>query len=49
MSIFPLYSALLDRGRTKNSESEEEDELPVGDRVNRYGRRVGNWRLCISC
>lgn len=30
---------------SKDSESEEEDEFPEGDRVNHYGRKVGNWRL----
>ena len=37
-----------DENDPKDSESEEEHELPVGDRVNRYGRRVGNWRLRFS-
>ena len=33
---------------SKDSESEEKDELPEGARVNRYGRKVGNWRLRYS-
>ena len=33
---------------SKDSKSEEEDELPEGARVNRYGRKVGNWRLRYS-
>ena len=33
---------------SKESESEEKDELPEGARVNRYGRKVGNWRLRYS-
>lgn len=42
-----------DENESKDSEAEkeeeeEEEELPVGDRVNRYGRRVGNWRLRYS-
>ena len=37
-----------DENDSKDSESEEEDELPEGARVNRYGRQVGNWRLCYS-
>ena len=31
-----------------DSEREEENELPEGDRVNRYGRKVGNWRWRYS-
>ena len=30
---------------SKDSKSEEEDQLPKGARVNRCGRKVGNWRL----
>ena len=37
-----------DENDSKDSESEEEDELPVGNRANCYGRRVGNWRLQYS-
>ena len=37
-----------DENDSKDSESEEEDELPEGARVNRYGRKVGNWRLRYS-
>lgn len=33
---------------SKDSEIEEEDELPEGDRVDRYGRRVGSGRLRYS-
>ena len=32
----------------KDSENEEEDELPEGARVNCYCRKVGNWRLRYS-
>ena len=37
-----------DENDSKDSESEEEDELPEGARVNRYGRKVGNWRWRYS-
>ena len=37
-----------DENDSKDSKSEEEDELPEGARVNRYGRKVGNWRLRYS-
>ena len=37
-----------DANNSKDSKSEEEDELPEGARVNRYGRKVGNWRLRYS-
>ena len=37
-----------DKNDTKDSENEEEDELPEGARVNRFGRKVGNWRLRYS-
>ena len=37
-----------DENEPKESEIEDEDELPVGDWVNSYGRRVGNWRLRCS-
>ena len=37
-----------DENKSKDSESEEEDELPEGARVNRYGRKVGNWRFLYS-
>jgi len=37
-----------DENDSKDSESEEEDELPEGAGVNRYGRKVGNWRLRYS-
>ena len=33
---------------SKDSESEEKDELPEGARVKRYGRKVGNCRLRYS-
>ena len=33
---------------SKDSKSEEEDELLEWARVNRYGRKVGNWRLRYS-
>ena len=37
-----------DENDSKDSESEGEDELPEGARVNRYGRKVGNWSLHYS-
>ena len=37
-----------DENDSKDSESEGEDELSEGATVNRYGRRVGNWRLRYS-
>ena len=37
-----------DKNDTKDSENEEEDKLPEGARVNRFGRKVGNWRLRYS-
>lgn len=38
-----------DENDSKNSEAEErEEELPVGGRVNCYGRRVSNCRLRYS-
>ena len=33
---------------SKDSKSEEKDELPEGARVKRYGRKVSNWRLRYS-
>ena len=36
----------LDENDSKHSESEEEGEFAsVGDRLNCYSRRVGNWRF----
>ena len=37
-----------DENDSKDNESEEEDELPEGARVSRYGRKVGIWRLRYS-
>ena len=37
-----------DENDSKDGETEEEDELPEGARVNRYGRKIGNWRLHYS-
>ena len=37
-----------DENDAKDRESEEADELPEGARGNRYGRKVGNWRLRYS-
>ena len=37
-----------DENDSKDSESEEEDELPQGATVNHNGRKVGNWRLRYS-
>ena len=37
-----------DENDSKDNESEEEDELPEGARVNRYGRKEGRWRLHYS-
>ena len=37
-----------DENDSKDSESEEEDKLPEGARINCYDRKVGNWRLRYS-
>ena len=37
-----------DENDSKDSESEEEDGLLKEARVNRYDRKVGNWRLRYS-
>ena len=37
-----------DENDSKDSKSEEENELPEGARVNRYGRNVSNWMLRYS-
>ena len=39
-----------DENYSKDSKSEEYDELPEGDRVNYHGRKVGNWKLhyCVN-
>ena len=37
-----------DEDDSKDSESEEKDELPEGARVNRCDGKLGDWRLRYS-